>query len=287
MVGTTKDRTKTHVGREIETALTSLNDQHAYFLFLEFQFLEQIRGLTITSATKVTTEAFPRNRYAPTIRVRIRDLQAFGEAHRSATFGAYFATSYEIAASFTGRALDSLQHFNQRSLPPRARRPEGPEETYRRVLNLWGLAMPARELIDTLKFMRYRRNSLIHLSKVPSPSYQDLASQSGSVLNAFWTRGKVEIDFRIPATTPLAEREALDLLKLLRIVIQRLDTHFASIIDERGLVQAEARRLFGGNKRRINIEQRTSLLRTQILHDYGLSPRESYLRAAARSVGTA
>jgi hypothetical protein len=78
MVGTTKDRTKTHVGREIETALTSLNDQHAYFLFLEFQFLEQIRGLTITSAMKVTTEAFPRNRYAPKIRVRIRDLQAFG-----------------------------------------------------------------------------------------------------------------------------------------------------------------------------------------------------------------
>jgi hypothetical protein len=99
--------------------------------------------------------------------------------------------------------------------------------------------MPARELIDTLKFMRYRRNSLIHLSKVPSPSYQNLASQSGSVLNAFWTRGKVEIDFRIPTTTPLTEREALDLLKLLRIVIQRLDTHFASIIDERGLVQAD------------------------------------------------
>lgn len=146
MVGTTKDRTKTHVGREIETALTSLNDQHAYFLFLEFQFLEQIRGLTITSATKVTTEAFPRNRYAPKIRVRMRDLQAFGEAHRS-------ATSYEIAASFTGRALDSLQHVNQHSLPPRARRPEGPEETYWRVLNLWGLAVPARGLIDTHRYV--------------------------------------------------------------------------------------------------------------------------------------
>jgi len=136
-----------------------------------------------------------------------------------------------------------LQVFNQRSLPPRAPRPEGPEETYWRVLNSWGLELPARELIDTLKFMRYRRNSLIHLSKVPSLSYQNLASQLGSILNAFWTIVKMEIDFGIPATTPLNERETLDFLKLLRVIIQRLDTHFATIIDERGLVQAEARRL--------------------------------------------
>jgi hypothetical protein len=88
MVETTKDRTQTHVGREIETALTSLNDQHAYFLFLEFQFLEQIRGLTITSATKVTTEAFPRNRYAPKIRVRIRDLEAFLHEAEAALYAA-------------------------------------------------------------------------------------------------------------------------------------------------------------------------------------------------------
>src|SRR5260370_18286029 len=107
---------------------------------------------------------------------------------------------------------------------------DGPEETYRIVIYYRGLAMPAMELIDTLKFMRYRRNSLIHLSKVSSPSYQNLASQSGSVLNAFWTRGKVEIDFRIPTTTPLTDREALDLLKLLRIVILQLDTHLASIL---------------------------------------------------------
>ena len=129
--------------------------------------------------------------------------------------------------------------------------------------------MPAKELIDTLSFMRYRRNSLVHLNKVPSLAYQNLAARSGPVLNVFWTRVKKQLDFTVAAPLPLTEEETLDLPKLVRIVIRRPDTHFPSLIDERGLVQAEAMRLFSGDTRRINIESRIGLLRAHISGDYG------------------
>jgi len=284
-----KDRTKTRLGREIEAALISLNDQHAFFLFLEYQFFEQLRALSPTSAEHFTTVAFPGNRYASKIHVRLRDLPSFGEAHRSVTFGAYFTTSYEVASGFTDKALEMLRNFSRTPLHLPPRRREGPEQFYQRALASWALKMPASQLIDTLSFMRYRRNSLVHLNEAPTRPYETLASQSGRLLNTFWMKARPSVDFTIPETKPLAERETLDLLKLLRIVIQRLDTHFASVIDERGLVRVEAARLFGGQRVRMNryvMEQRMQILRTEIVRNYGLSPRESELKTAVQEVGT-
>lgn len=275
----TKDRTKTRVGRNIEAALTALNDQYTFFLFLEAQFLAQLSNLALTAGEKFTTEVFAGNRYASKIHVRLRALKAFGEAHRS-------AASYEIASSFTSDALEALQKSSLRPLNRPPHRTEGPEQYYMRALASWRLHLPASELIETLSFMRHRRNSLIHLGKTPSLSFSSLAAQSGPHLNTFWAKAKVQIDFKIAETKPLEERETLDLLKLLRIIIQRLDTHFSSIVDVRGLVQSEATRLFETQTGRINMERRMATLRERIRSDYGLSPGERDLRAAAQSVGT-
>jgi hypothetical protein len=81
------------------------------------------------------------------------------------------------------------------------------------------------------------------------------ALKRGSVeasLNTFWTRARVQIDFTTPSTGPLEERETVDLLKLMKRVVQRLDTHFLSVIDNVGLIRTEATRLVGHEKVRMN-----------------------------------
>lgn len=281
-----KDSTKTWIGREIEGTLASFNDRCAFFLFLEHQFFEGLTTLASNSVEKFTTEVFSANPYASKIRVRLRDLQPFGMEHRSATFAAYFSSSYEIASSFMEKALKALKDFSRKPLTLREQENEGPEQFYWRTLVSWRLATPDEQLIDTLSFIRYRRNSLVHLDRVPSRSFKALTRRSGTKLNIFWKAAKLHIDFAIPETKPLEELETIDFLKLLRITIQRLDTHFSSVIDEAGLAKFEARRLFDKKAGRITLERRVRKLRKEIKMAYGLSPHEDDLRRAAQSVGT-
>ena len=284
-----KDRVWSRMGREIEHELTLLNDQFCFFLFLEYQFFDELPAAGTTGADQFTTDAFKGNRYASKIHVQVRDLPSFRNAHRGASFGAYFTNSYEVAASFAERALGLLQETSRVPLILPARVQEGPEIYYQRTLRSWGYSPPAPRLIDTLSFFRHRRNALTHLHKTPGLPYTRLVRRLGNALNAFWTRARVQIDFRQASTGALTERETLDLLKLMRIVIQRLDAHFISIIDVPGIVRSEANRLFGSKKVRMNkyvAGERIQKLRYEITSEFGVSPPESLLRAAAETVGT-
>jgi hypothetical protein len=287
MTTTPKDRTHTALGRRIEEALTSLNDQYCFFLFLESEFLNQIKTSDQVPLTKFTTELFPSNPYASRIHVLLQSLPAFQQAHRGATFAAYFSSSYEVASAFVDEALGTLRTANTSSLTPAARLRDGPEQYYLRTLVASGYALPAPEIIKTLSFFRYRRNALVHLSTSPTTPYVTLAQQSGVALSTFWTRAKVQIDFTNPSTGPLSERDTLDALKLLRIIVQRLDAHLISILDGRGVARAEALRLFGGQKVRMNREvaaTRVQKLARVVVRDYGLTVGEGDLEVAVRAV---
>jgi hypothetical protein len=285
----TRDRTRTWLGRQIVGALTALNDQYRFSLFMEYEFIQQLQTLDATLANRFTTDVFKSNKHAARIRVRLGDLETFRNAHRSVGFGAYFATSYEIASSFTDNALEVLRTSSRVPLALPIRSRLGPEEFYWRSLNGWGYSVPAIELIKTLRFMRYRRNALVHLGSTPTPAYANLATSAGSALNGFWRGALVHIDFAIPATGPLTETETVDLLKLMRIVIQRLDTHFVSVIDRLGLIRTHAIQLFGHERVRMNryiATKRAKKLQQDMVLKYGLSPPESDLRAAVQAVGT-
>src|SRR5712691_5727790 len=153
-----KDKTQTLIGRHIEGVLTSLNDQYSFFLFLEHQFFEALRELRSMPGDRFTTEAFPENKHASKIHVRLRDLPSFRDGNRAASFGAYFMTSYEIAASFTHEAVALLWAANSTSFVHTPRWRDGPEQYYIRVLRASGYRLPDDQLIETLSYMRYRRN---------------------------------------------------------------------------------------------------------------------------------
>jgi hypothetical protein len=171
-------------------------------------------------------------------------------------------------------------------LPVPQQRNEGPEQAYSRTLGASGYTVPAAELIDTLAFFRHRRNALVHLSATPSASYLALAQQRGGALNGFWTRANVQIDFREATAAPLTERDTLDALKLLRILVQRLDAHFVSTLDARGVARIEAVQAFGDKRVRLNVqvvESRVKTLHGIIRRDYGLNIRAVDLAAAVRA----
>jgi hypothetical protein len=283
-----KDKTKSRMGREIEIALTALNDQLSFSLFLEHEFLEKIKGFGSALAKQFTTDVFSQNPNASRIHVRLGELPSFINAHRSVSFGAYFTASYEVAIQLFDEALSVLLRTNVPSTGlPRSKK-EGPEEYYERVLKRWGYSSPGEELIKTISWIRYRRNGLVHVSHSVNPRYATLATQSGQSLNHFWKAAKVHLDFSTTVTGPLNQQDALDLITLLRILVRRIDSHFVSLVSTGGLAHAEAKRLFGHQKVRMNQEvalRRSKVLRFEILRGFGLKLPVDDLMTAAQAFG--
>lgn len=163
---------------------------------------------------------------------------------------------------------------------------DGPEQFYQRTLAASGYLGPAAEVIQTLTYFRYRRNAAVHLSTTPPPLYASLARKSGQGLNTFWARAKLQIDFRHASTGLMSEHDALDALKLLRIIIQRLDEHLSGVLEGRGAARLVARRLFGDKKVRLNlqvIEERARKLRAVLFRDYGVTVSQPDLTVAIRA----
>jgi hypothetical protein len=288
MSGTVKCRTHTPIGRKIEGALASLNDQYEFFLFLEYEFIVQLQRSGPRLAEQFTTDVFAANPHSSRIHVQLKDLPAFGEGNRSVSFGAYFTASYEVAASFFEEALDFLRETNSIALPLRSSFRGGPEEYYATALTRARLCPPDTDLVRTISWIRHRRNGIVHVNLGLHSAYRDLTEQWGTSLNRFWSRTRLQVDFHVPATGPLTERETLDLLKLLRILIQRFDTHLVGLVDSEGLTRVEARRLFGAERMRMNKDvaaRRAAVLGSQILRRFGLVPHERDINAAVQVVG--
>jgi hypothetical protein len=97
---------------------------------------------------------------------------------------------------------------------------------------------------------------------------------------------KLQIDFSQPNIGTLSELDTLDSLKLFRIVVQRLDAHLSSIVNGPGAARAEAARVFGAKKVRLNlqvIEERARKLGAVLARDWGITVSRSDLAVAVRA----
>jgi hypothetical protein len=279
----------THTGREVIRALADLNDQYSFFLFLEHQFSEQLDTLDQSTINQYTSQAFPRNPFGKWIHVRIGQLPSFLNSNRGVSFGAYLSTSYEVAAGFTDKAYELLKTNNSSSVVfPKKDGGQGPEQYYRRVLTASGYSQPPKELLDTMTFVRLRRNAIIHLGASPKPGYETFARSIGPSLNTFWKNSRIRVDFTMPTIGPPSERDTLDLIKLLRVVTQKLDAHLASIIDVSGLTNFVAQELFGHENVRMNLlvrKERTRKLLARLVRDFGFSGSTAAIETAVNCVG--
>jgi hypothetical protein len=278
----------TRTGKEVVRALANLNDQYSFFLFLEHQFSEQLQALNPSTAYEYTSQVFSRNPFSSRIHVRIGKLPNFLQANRGVSFGAYLSTSYEVASGFTEKAYELLRATNSSSVRFPSKRPEGPEQYYTRVLTASGYPLPPQELIDTMTFIRLRRNSIVHLSSVPSPTFHSFVTATGQRLDTYWKNSRVQVDFSRPAVGAPTELDSLDLIKLLRVVTQKLDAHLATIVDISGIVHLLAREMFENEKIRMNLyvrQERAAKLRHRLTRDFGFAGSSPMIEAAVKTIG--
>jgi hypothetical protein len=277
---------KTPIRKRIVERLASLNDQLCFFLMLEAELTKRLTDFGPNVQGAYTSDMFRQNIYAPKIHVKIGDLPAFQQANRTFTFGAYFSTSYEVAADFFGLALNFLRQANHITVSRLIR--EGPEETFARTVSAAKLNAPPPALLRTFSYARHRRNSIIHIASSVSPGFSKVANDFGSGVNQYWGATRSVLDFSKATISPLGEDECIALLKLLRISVESLDGHLATILDRGGVLHELGVARFGHKPTRINsdvIRRRRAQLDAMFHEEFGGKATSAELDLVVRSVG--
>jgi hypothetical protein len=206
--------------RAVVTQLATLNDQLCYSLFAEEEVTAVMDTIPVSRDRDFSTVVFPHNSQAPRLHVRVADLRNFQARHRESMLAAYVSSSYEVAASYYGPAIKLVEETNAVSCAAFGDY-DGPEERFALQVAAH-LTIPV-ELLNTIKYIRLRRNQWVHRLGKPTDSWRRLARYRGKALNAYWGTDRLPLDFSVAHNAPLVEREAFALLKLLRVAIQRVD----------------------------------------------------------------
>jgi hypothetical protein len=197
------------------------------------------------------------------------------------------SASYETtAAGYISAALDLLKSTNAKSFV--LKKKTTPEETYWETLSASGCTTPATELRSTLSYIRLRRNHFIHLASSLAPNLASLIKNQGKTLNRYWHPAIRELDFTSVAIPDFRERESIDVLMLLRLIIQTLDEHLASQLAPAGVIELVTSQPFSSQPSRINadiLKDRIRKIRSVLQQNFGFKGPLSDIENAARRIG--
>ncbi|PCJ84764.1 MAG: hypothetical protein COA57_08720 [Flavobacteriales bacterium] len=277
---------KTTLSKKYIDRLAALNDQLCFFQFNRNELNKRLSEFGTNAHSLFTPDVFAQNSMASRINVTIGDLPRFQELNQTFTFGAYISTSYEVISYYLRDSLDYLQSIepltfqltNDRQL----------EEKYSLTLTSSGCSPIQRELIDTLKYIRLRRNHFTHLADGLDPHFANLIATSGITLNNFWAGTIIGLDFTSTNVLMFNESETIDILMLLRIIVERLDAYLASNLSATGIITFIADREFSSKPQRINndvVKQRISKVKTLGKKDFGIMLVESDIDPIVRVIG--
>jgi hypothetical protein len=265
--------------------LASLNDQLCFFQFNKNELDKRLLEFGPNVGKLFTPDVFAQNPMAPRINVKISELPTFQDLNQTFTFGAYFSTSYEVVSYYIEDSIDLLSVINSNTFQLTNDRQL--EEKYKLTLASSNCTAIPIEIIQTLKYIRFRRNHFTHLSDGISNQFNTLITTSGITLNTFWSSAITSLDFTSLNVLKFEEGETIDLLKILRIIVQTLDENLASNFSHSGIAEFLANREFA-KPQRINIDvisQRINKIQALGKIDFGISLTKPIVEHIVKTIG--
>ncbi|KQO33180.1 hypothetical protein ASF10_19085 [Flavobacterium sp. Leaf82] len=219
------------------------------------------------------------------INVKISDLPTFQNLNQTFTFGAYLSTSYEVVSYYIKDSLELLNLINPATFQLTDNRQL--EEMYRLTLISSNCTVVPIEIIQTLKYIRLRRNHFTHLGHEVSEHFKNLITQSGNNLNTFWSAAITKLDFTSLDVLTFKEEETIDLLKILRIIVQTLDENLASNFSHDGIATFLSNQEFP-KPQRINIDvvqKRINKIQAIGKIKFGINLSENTIEPVVKTIG--
>jgi hypothetical protein len=265
--------------------LAALNDQLCFFQFNRNELNKRLLEFGPNVGNLFTPDVFAQNSMAPRINVKISDLPTFQNLNQTFTFGAYLSTSYEVVSYYIKDSLKLLNLINPTTFQLTYNKQL--EEKYQLTLISSSCTTVPIEIIQTLKYIRLRRNHFTHLGSEVSNSFKNLIINSGNNLNIFWSGAITKLDFTSLDVLTFREEETIDLLKILRIVVQTLDENLATNFSPDGIATFLSNQEFA-KPQRINIDivrQRINKIQAVGKIAFGINLSETTIEPIVKTIG--
>lgn len=249
--------------------LANLNDQFCYFLFASEEIDRRLSDFSEEIGHHFTSQVFANNSKSKRIYVTLDKLPDFKNNNEKFTFGAYFSTSYEIVTGYLESILNLLKSISGPTFV--ISKKDTPEESLQESLRLSNFQLPDIELIETLSYMRLRRNNFTHLHTKPNNPLSTLITNRGSSLNSYWGGSISKLDFTNTNLNDYTELETIDLLKVLRLIVEKLDECLAGSINANDIIAYLLSAIHvSDNGNRLVKEENASKLKQLARMDFGL-----------------
>ncbi|MDP2450134.1 MAG: hypothetical protein Q8M93_01585 [Polaromonas sp.] len=210
-------------------ALAQVNDQVCFVLFLDFQIGPELQDLADKQAAEYTPTVFPENPFAERIYVSMGKLLTFRSAQVQTALGVSFAFAVEQLLLYIETSIRHWSEINgvvcQFTEPIDA------------CLQSWALKNANGKidanLIKTVKYLRLRRNHVIHnASELTSELTKTLKYDGPSLQKSWEFRTTIPgLDFSSGATRVFSADETISLIKLVRICVEEIDAFLAKELD--------------------------------------------------------
>ncbi|WP_274013814.1 hypothetical protein [Vibrio parahaemolyticus] len=217
--------------------LASVNDLLCYFQFADFEAGRNIESLTGNTSGKLASELFLDNEFSPRIQVKYEELLdfrnsanntaagmslSFGIEHLIYYFKDVIALKIELSPSVT------LAKINSNAV----------EDEIETNLKLWGSSNKLSQVIKTVKYLRLRRNHIVHARNGLSDEFERLIRVEGKGLNTFWNRrtNLAGLDFASKDIYNFSVDETYSCMKLLRVCLEEIDEAISSTFSEKELI---------------------------------------------------
>ena len=278
---------KTMLTKKYLERLSNLNDQLCYFQFTRNELNSRIYNFGENAKKLYLPDIFAQNSMASRLNITLGKLPEFQFQNQTFTFGSYVATSYEVVSSYIDDSLELLKEINP--LTYQLNNDRQLEERYFLTLRNSRYLNVDRELIDTLKYIRLRRNHFTHLSTTLKPVFNDLIIQEGNNLNDYWSNAINNLDFSSTDVEIFKEEETIEIIKLLRIIVEEFDKKLSANLSHEGIITYLSKMIYENNPQRVNsdvIKQRIRKILSLSKENFGVRLLDSEIEPIVKVIGT-
>jgi len=275
---------KNHVDK-----IDALNDQLWYYLFATDELNRQLVAFSDKAKDNFTIDLFKTNPHSKRIHVKVSSLPKHQKENKNLTFGAYFATCYEISSKYLKTVFDTLKSFNSLTSYNWDNRKE-PEKNLLSLLTRETLDVPNLNITDTFTYLRLRRNHFTHIIETPNPKLTSFITTICPRLNTYWrTAGAtVHLDFTKSLVRDFTQEETIELIKLVRICVNEIDKHVSSLLNTNSVIEHIVKREYDGKTAKLNaftLKQRVDKIIYFGKTDLGLTLTNAQIEPYAKSIG--
>jgi hypothetical protein len=226
---------RTYLLAEINRKLSTVDRNLAQLMFISEQFLIDNRSRIDSEPYELTRNVHSNNPFRNEFNYRLQEIPGEVTNLRLFTYVSAFVLACSIYEIYL---LDLLQLVQQICDPLRARKDDESLIEYLFIvcLNTTIKKHFAQEEIDTLDYIRIRRNVLVHAEGRLSPPLEKLRKR-GAKLNSFWQYfGLREVDFTSRSVDKFSADETIDLVRLIRNLSSKIDNSVLESIGKQRLL---------------------------------------------------